>query len=693
MSSSNHASMQQFKDAREQLGTILTKLANIAEERGDEIIDNLSATAKIANRGEDFRRPLADALNERAKNVFSKEAFRLAVIGEFNAGKSTLINALLGRDVLSTSPTPKTAAKTILRHGEQDAYRVIYNKNDAQGDTGDTGMINTTNLAKKIEGVTSDDAITWIKRNTESVATQIKQVEIWCKSDFLNRDETEIVDTPGLGSIIEEHKVVTYSLIPEMDATLVLFPSQPGFGEKEIDLLDFIRQHINQLLFVMTKADYLSSKDQEKMLDLSKEIIENIVKIPVERVYAVSALKQIEGKKNESGFNTFLKGLESFLVSSSGVARLQMPFAIAQTHCKNLIKNTQHDIQNIDKDVESLQNELKQLEDAQSEIEKAREKLLITVEQRMKEIVDNALDGIEELPFRVERAVNKALDEFKKESLKKVDIKIQPIINEVVEDWVKTKDKSFMTQVQLLQDIVESELNRFVQIIDDITFPQLSSTTTYITSNPDISIPAGGHTGRLVLNTTAKAGGALVAGAGTTLIGYFAGTTVLPALLPVVIPILTSFPFLLVIPGLLPVISDVFLGEQRIRNDIKKQLTKPIPGNKVTIFQAIVEGYVDKDRKNHPGLRESLQTHFDESSNNLKSNITNFVANLVGAQLIKIKKQIDDKKSNRFDREQRSKVHATHEKKLEEIAKKLAELKATIQEMSSASTEESTPIS
>jgi GTP-binding protein EngB required for normal cell division len=684
MSSKNYTSMQLFKDAREQLGIILKKLANIAEERGDEIVDNQSATAKIADKRGDFRRPLADVLNERSQNVLAKTAFRLAVIGEFNSGKSTLINALLGRSVLSTSFKPKTAAKTILRYGHEDAYRVTYNQKYAQRNT---GLINTSKLAQDIEQVTSDDADTLLKGKSESVATQIKEVEIWCKSEFLHRDETEIVDTPGLGSVFEEHKTVTYSLIPEMDATLVLFPSDPGIGSAEVDLLAFIRQYVDQLLFVMTKTDRLSLQEQEEMLSFSKQTIESIVKIPVERVYGVSARCQMEGQTNESGFDIFLERLESFLVSSSGVTRLQIPFAIAQTYCDNLIKNTYIDIQRIDRDVESLQDELKRLQLAQIEVESGRKKLLKIVEQRMQEIVDNALDGIEELPFRIERAANKALDEFNKESLKKVDIKLQPIINEIVEDWVKTKDKSFMTQAKLLQDIVDSELKRFVQIMDEVTLLPPSSTKTDIISNPDISAIAGGRNARLALNTATKAGGALVTGAGATLLGYFAGMTVLPALLPIVGTVIVSFPFLLLLPAVLPLIGDLALGEQRIRNDIKKQFSKPIPGNQVTMFQAIVEGYVDKQGKKHPGLRESLQTQFQESSNSLKSNINNFVANLVSNQLTQIEKQIDAKESNRFDREQRLEIHTTHLQHLEEIGKQLSELEATIQEMKNASAE------
>ncbi|MBW4601777.1 MAG: dynamin family protein [Calothrix sp. FI2-JRJ7] len=687
MAVSNYTSIQLFKDTRAQLGTILQQLAAVAEQRGDEIIDNQSAAAKIANRSGDFRRLLADMLKERSQSVLQKTAFRLAVIGEFNSGKSTLINALLGYPILSTSYKPKTAAKTILRYGQKDAFRVTYNERYAAKNT---DIIYTNNLAKDIEEVTSDDANVLIKGKSESVAAQIKQVEVWCRSEFLDRDETEIVDTPGLGSVFEEHKTVTYNLIPEMDATLILFPCDPGLGEKEVDLLNFIRQYINQLLFVMTKTDRLQPHERDEMLSFSKDAIENIIKIPVDRVYGVSAQRKIEGYTDESGFNVFLERLESFLVGSSGVARLEIPFTVAQTQCENLIKNTQLDIQRIDNDVESLREELKRLEEVQQEVEKSKQNLFNIIQKQMGIMAINALDGIDYLPLRIEKAVNKALDEFNKESLKKADIKIQSIINDTVEEWVKTKNESFIIQTQALQDIVENELKKYVQLIDDTTRLQFSDRQADNLNALDTSIVANGRGARLVLNTAKKAGGALTVGVGAAALSYYAvGSAAIPTLLPILATawsLMWAFPVLLLLPALIPVVGDLAYGEQRIRSDIKKQLSKPIPGNQVTMFEAIVEGYLDKERKKHPGLRETLKTHFDEWSNNLKSEINDFVANLIATQLTQIEKQINDKVTNKFDREERLATHDKHLNSLKMISNEIADLKVAILSMSDTNT-------
>ncbi|MDZ7959124.1 MAG: dynamin family protein [Aulosira sp. DedQUE10] len=672
--SESHAKIQLFQDARNQLGIILKQLAEIAAERGDVIIDNQSAAAKIADTRGDFQRKLADMLNERSQNVLAKTAFRLAVIGEFNTGKSTLINALLERKVLSTSIKPKTAAKTILRYGEKDAYRVTYNKKYAHQNS--LEIIPSNNLAEDIETVTSDNADVLLKGEGESVATQIKEVEIWCDSEFLNREETEIIDTPGLGSVFESHKTVTYNLIPEMDATLVLFPSDPGLGEDDRILLNFIRQHISQLLFIMTKIDYLSDEDQQQMLDYSREVIENVAKIPVNRVYGVSAKYQMQGQKEDSGFDTLVEGLESFLVSSRGVARLKIPFEVAQTECENLYKKTQVEMQRLDNDVQTLQAELQRLKETQIAIEKDRETLIKKVDQKMESIIASALDGIDNLPTLAESAVDKALDGSNKESLKKADLTIQPIITSTVEEWVNDKERSFRNQSNLLQELVQSELKRFVELVDDTMQLKLPSSTSSAISTPDTSTIGSGRGGRLVWETATQAGGAFVTGAGALVLTSTVATMVTGSL--VLFP-----PLLLILPPLLPLLSHLANSEKRIRQDVKNQLKQPIPKNKVTIFEAIVEGYVDQDGDKQPGMREKLQKHFTNWGKNLKVTINNFVANLVGSQLTQLENQIKDKENNRFDREKNLKMHTKHLENLQKINKQIADLNRTIQSMSS----------
>jgi GTPase Era involved in 16S rRNA processing len=681
-----YATMENFKDARNRLAVILNQLADVAHDRGDIISDPQSAAAKLSNKPSEFQRPLSEMLKERSESVVNKTAFRLAVVGEFNTGKSSLINALLGREVLSTSRQPRTAAKTVLRYGERDAYRVVYrDPNDPRT------MLEpetTDNLAEDIADVTSDDAHVLLKGERETVATQVKEVEVWCNSEFLNREETEIIDTPGLGSVFEEHKTVTYSLIPSVDATLVLIPSDPGFGSDEENLLAFIQQHINQLLFVMTKVDYLSSEEQQVQIRFTKDTIESIVKIPVDRVYGVSARWEVEGEHHRSGFGEFLEALEAFFVSSSGVTRLTVPLGTAQTCCEVLIKNTQKDLDRANQDVETLRDELERLLKAQIEIEEGRRQLIETVETRLEEMSDNALSGIDALPTQVEKAVMAALDDFNKESLKeeKVKEKLQPIIRGVIDQWVQKKDQSFATQAKNLQDTVDKELRRFVKLVDTATNLKLSGGQAQKASDMDLSVISGEKM-KTIVNTTVKAGGAVVMGLGGTALALM-----VPSLAAIVLPLLFTAPYLLLVPALIPIAGQIFKSEERMREKIKKQLQEPIPGNNINFFSTLVEGYVDQNNQRQVGLRENLSSHFEDWGSNLKTEINTFVANLVNTQLNQLTQQITEREENRFDREARLEMYLSHLATLHQAQTRLNDLIEMIDAMRNDKPTEQTSI-
>ena len=119
------SSFRIFQETRDGLCEVLNKLARIAEERQETTIVEIDTEFASANQKSN-RLSLADILDERAKNVRKKRAFRLAVVGEFNVGKSTLINALLRRKILSEGRQPTTAAITTLRFGEAERFRVTY---------------------------------------------------------------------------------------------------------------------------------------------------------------------------------------------------------------------------------------------------------------------------------------------------------------------------------------------------------------------------------------------------------------------------------------------------------------------------------------------------------------------------------------------------------------------------------------
>lgn len=690
----SHASIALFKDVCNRLGIILKQLAIIAEDRKEEIIDKQSTNAKINDTDGEFERPLAEMLAERSNLVLNKTSFRLAVVGTFNAGKSSLINALLERDILSVHIQPRTAAKTILRYDERESFAIT--PYPEYSNLWDSKRRESHKLKDDIVRATSDNAMKLIRKEDDSVAKQIAQVEIWCKSPFLkgsylssskrlvsNPNDNkelhptskeiafEVIDTPGLGSPFEEHKVVTYKLIPEVDAILLLFPVDPGMSENDLELLEFIRQYVHQILFVMTKIDRVSEEEWKTQREFAAETVRNLVGMPIDRLYAVSSVlysNSSDQHREKSGFSEFIEGLETFLVSARGVSRLHVPFDIAKLYCEQLISNTQLDLKRIDDSVETLRAEMERLKDTKKQVEQSHQDLISKVDNRVSEMTSDALYGIEKLPTLLRHQIHEEISNFNRELLKRADVKVQTIINTEIDNWVQERDARFRKEADRLQNFVDSRLQTIVEQFEQGLRTGTPNDKDYNVPTPDASILVGKRSLYLAAQTVAKAGGTFL-----TTIGLGG---MLGALTGVIFG-----PLVLLLAPLAPIIYDLMRGENRLREDIKKQLDKPLPHNSVTIFEAVVEGFSDKDEQQHAGLRELLQGRYEMWGSQLKSDINTFVDGLANNQLHLIERQIADKETNRFDREESLRMHTSHEERLKTIHQQLIDLRSDLDTM------------
>ena len=163
MTASNH---------KEKLITQFKSLADIAKSIGME-----SLASEIKNS----RLPKLD-----------NEQFHLVVLGEFNHGKSTFVNALLGHDILPTGITPTTAALNHIVYGEKPSARAV--KFDGS-----------------IEDVPFEALADWVTVSGKS-AEPFHHVEIKYPCELL-KDNVTLVDTPGVNDLNEQRADITYCLL------------------------------------------------------------------------------------------------------------------------------------------------------------------------------------------------------------------------------------------------------------------------------------------------------------------------------------------------------------------------------------------------------------------------------------------------------------------------------------------------
>lgn len=172
----------------------------LARER--DLLNGLGALLARADAPDETRRRLADL----AQTL--DELFLLVVAGEFNAGKSTLVNALFGRRVMEEGPVPTTDKITVLRHGE------------AEG----------------------------VHRRSDFVTERTL--------DHPLLQSLALVDTPGTNSIIREHQALTEDFVPRADLVLFVTSYDRPLSESERQFLEYIRGAWGkQLVVAVNKAD------------------------------------------------------------------------------------------------------------------------------------------------------------------------------------------------------------------------------------------------------------------------------------------------------------------------------------------------------------------------------------------------------------------------------------------------------
>lgn len=176
------------------------------------------------------------------------QLFLLVVVGEFNAGKSAVINALVGERVSPEGILPTTASVTMLRYGDRHEER------------------------------TSGSAF----------------VEIVYPAEFLKN--ITIVDTPGTNAIVREHEEITQRFAPKADLILFVTSADRPLTESERRFIEGLRAWGKPVVAVLNKTDLLANQDE--IARVSAFISENVSRllgfeprvIPVSAKLASSAL-------------------------------------------------------------------------------------------------------------------------------------------------------------------------------------------------------------------------------------------------------------------------------------------------------------------------------------------------------------------------------------------------------------------
>ena len=191
---------------------------SVLQKTGLEIIRQLSCQKEFGGLPE-FQQRL-----ESFKNRFEDNEFRIAVVGEFSAGKSTFINALIGKDVLQHATQETTAAITQLINVGSDDPRC--GKGCVRLSDGSTVQLQSLEELKEYTTTFSERL---------KVAAEVVQVELFIPL-MQSEDPIVVVDTPGLNGMADGHRERTMVLIQQAHACVYMIPKR-GLASTDISFL------------------------------------------------------------------------------------------------------------------------------------------------------------------------------------------------------------------------------------------------------------------------------------------------------------------------------------------------------------------------------------------------------------------------------------------------------------------------
>lgn len=225
----------------------------------------------------DFELPAFPAALEHYRSNLLTGDYKVLVVGEAKRGKSSFINALIGRDCLPTDVDIATSQVFKITRADREAYRLRFEDDSCK-------EIAAEDLPRYGSQVVAD------REGLPGLGETIRWIEVDVPARFLP-DGVSILDTPGVGGLYAAHAQITNRFVPQADAVIFVLDSERPVIQEELEFVDAILEVTLNLFFIQTKIDAFDREHWGRVMERNRDILAARFgeRLPAPRVWPVSS--------------------------------------------------------------------------------------------------------------------------------------------------------------------------------------------------------------------------------------------------------------------------------------------------------------------------------------------------------------------------------------------------------------------
>ena len=442
------------------------------------------------------------------KHVLQKadEEFTVLFIGGFACGKTSMINALIGEDLLSIGFLPETAIVCELHYGRQKRVTLYPKGDDAPFDLREV----TTDEIRKYVSLSADDAINAMEQNDEGeysytrINAKFEKMVIYWPLDIL-KDGVVLVDSPGINDPYSNDYIVN-DYLPKADAIVYVMDSQKAYTATDKNQLEMInalgRKNILTGYTFYDIVERQTRRTPERLRTLRKTLINHMMKhtdLGEVSIHFLDSIGGLDAKLDndrealrKSGFEGFEDYLGQYLVEGKGSAQVKEIINVIVNQADAMIKDAQF-LNNaamptyLSKTLDEAEARLQAARDESKQRSKnyrqSLEERLPEVEQMVRTFLTEELpehidledfqpetslpNGISKLyPMECRRKLRVIKKECEEEVLRRINFEFKVWANKMLSDYVATDKFTIVLPISLFAYI---DLEAFHIISRDIS--------------------------------------------------------------------------------------------------------------------------------------------------------------------------------------------------------------------------------